>query len=146
MMRAYRKIKLLVAALFDHEARIGYTVSKFAHTNNDLLIIALDPKTDLLFASYKNKTVSSKIKGVNGKNLHVVREVLKHSRFKDTSDSFLASVMEALHLDIKSGNQFYHWLDGAVFNIAKAVRGKAKETVQPGAVPSPFVSEGSIKN
>lgn len=119
-------------------------ISEFAHANKDLLIIVCDPKTDNIFVGYKDKVVSARMKTADGKRMRVVKNVLIHSQFKKHVDPFLHGIAQALQLPFTKGNQFYQFLDGALFNISKALR---KDKPQKGAVPSPFMeSKGSGRN
>lgn len=140
----YKKLKMV----FNRDERLLFTVKEFAHANKDLLIIVSDPKSDRMFVTYKDKFVNGRIKSATGKKTHVVREVLKHSRFKESIDQYLASLVETLHLPVwKSGaNQFYQFIDGAIFNIAKSMKKRQESPPDPllkqkGAIPSPFVGK-----
>lgn len=131
--------------IFNREERLLFTIKEFAHANKDLLIMVADPKTDRMFATYKDRFVNGRIKSPLGKKTHIVRDVLKYSRFHVTVDQFIASIVETLDLPIWKGgsNQFYQFLDGAVFNIAKKLRkNQPQDSGSPpvGAVKSPFVS------
>lgn len=117
------------------------TVPGFAALHKDLLVIVCDPKSDNIFVGYNNFVVSAKMKSADGKKTHVVREVLKHSQFDKSIDSFLVGIMEVMRLPLKAGSVFYNFLDGALFNISKALRKKDLEP-KPGAVLSPFVAQG----
>ncbi len=108
--------------LFNRDAQLRYTVKEFAHENKNLLIIVCDPKTDMMFVTHRDKFVSGRIKSPTGRKSHVVREVLKYSRFNVTTDMYITALMETLHLPIWRANQFYQFIDGAVFNIAKSLR------------------------
>ena len=126
--------------IFNRNERLLYTIKEFSHANKNMLIIVCDPKTDRMFVTYKDFYVNGKIKSTQGKNTHVVREVLKNSRFKDSIDGFVGSLAETLSLPLLKANDFYKFIDGAVFNIAKALRGKpTRPEPQKGAIPSPFV-------
>ena len=130
--------------LFNREARLKYTVPEFAHQNKGLLIIVCDPKTDRIFVTYKDKFVNGKIKAVTGRRSHVVKEVLKYSRFNESIDGYITAIMETLHLPIWRANKFYQFLDGAVYSISKSLRkGAAKGAAPtgPGLVKSPIQPE-----
>lgn len=129
-MSFFAKIKLL----FSRDSRNLYTVKEFAHANKDLLIIICDPKTDRMFVTYRDRFVNGTIKGVNGKRPKVVHDVLHYSLFDKSVDSFLASIMETLHLPIWRANQFYQFLDAALFKIAGSLRKKR----QPEPIKSPY--------
>lgn len=140
MLSFFQKVRLI----FDRDARQLYLVSEFAHINKDLLIIVADPKTDRMFVTYKDKQVNGRIKSLKGKKTHVVKEVLSNSRFKESIDGFIASMAETLDLPLWKGNQFYQFLDGAVFKIGRALQGKADKppasSGKEGMVPSPFMA------
>jgi hypothetical protein len=117
------KIFQILKVVFDREQRLAYTLSEFAHQNPDLLIIVADPKTDKLFIGYKDKHVLNKINSAEGKKLRVVRNILKRSTFAGSIDYFQVALMETLqvHLKQKHFNLFLQWIDGAVYNIGKAL-------------------------
>lgn len=120
------------------DEQLSREIPEFMHKHKDLLLIVCDPKTDTIFASYKDSMISGKIKSPTGKNLEVVRNVLRASRFEDTQDLFFTSLIEVLQLPVRKGNQFLMFLDAALFNIAKSLR-KRKSGPIKGAVKSPFV-------
>lgn len=142
-----KKLALLVRCIFSRDERLRLTVKEFAHANQELLIIVCDPKSDRIFATYKDKYVNGKIKSPSGRKTHVVRETLKLSRFYVSIDQYLTAIMETLGVPIwKSGpNQLFLFLDGAIFNIARSLSGRGKRDAKasakapgPGDVPSPF--------
>ncbi len=104
------------------ERRLHRTLAAFAHAHSNKLIIVCDPKTDAVFVAFRDKQTFNVIKRFDGKRSHMVREMLKHSRFKDEVDGFIGALAEELKLSVKDGNHFYQLLDGALFNIAKALR------------------------
>lgn len=118
-----------------------FLISEFAHANKDFLIIVCDPKTDRMFATYKDRFVNGKIKSPDGKKTHVVKDVLSYSIFKKSVDSFLINLVETLHLPTLKGNQFYQLIDGFLFAIAKSLRDGRKDKKEKGAVVSPFVKQ-----
>lgn len=132
-MPFFSRIKIL----FNRDAQLRFTVKEFAHYNKNLLIIVCDPKTDRMFVTHKDKFVNGLIKSPTGKKSHVVREVLKYSRFNVTTDMYITSLMETLHLPIWRANQFYQFIDGAIFNIAKSLR-KQPTARGEGMIPSPI--------
>jgi hypothetical protein len=130
------KLKLL----FRRDLRNLYTIKEFAHANKDFLIIVCDPKTDRIFVTYKDRFVNGKIKSATGKNPKVVKTVLRYSRFHHSISDFITAIAETLNLPLTKGNQFYQFLDGAVYNIAKGLRKKRSDRpAKP--VQSPFVEE-----
>lgn len=119
------------------------------HEHKDLLLIICDPKTDTIFAGYGDKMVSGRIKTADGKKIDVIRNVLRDSKFEAHSDLFLTGLVEVLQLPVRKGNQFLLFLDGALFNIARALRKRKNDLPQKGAVASPFVDsieKGRQKN
>lgn len=139
MLSFFQKAKLV----FNRDARNLYTIREFGHINKDFLIIVCDPKTDRMYAMYRDRFVNGKIKAVSGKNPHIIKNVLKYSQFEKNIDGFLASIMETLQLPIMKVNQFYQMLDGFVYNIAKNLRKKRSEASH---VKSPFVEQFKNNN
>jgi len=111
-----------IKQLFSRKDRIAHKVGQFMHDNPELLVIVCDPKTDVIMTGYRNFATAGAIQPdiVNGKwRSKVVKEVLSMSRIDKAIDRFLLQI------------------DGAVFNIAKAVRDKrAGEEIAPSVVPS----------
>lgn len=124
--------------IFNRDERQLYTVKEFAHANKDLLIIVADPKTDRVFATYKDRFVNGRLKSADGKKTRVVKDVLKYSHFHRSIDQYIASLVETLHLPVLKGNQFFQFIDGAIFNIAKALRKN-----KPAPIKSPYVKPQS---
>lgn len=125
----------------NEDQRNLYVVPKFMNAHKDMLVIIADPKTDRIFVGHKGHFVNGRIKSLSGRKAHVVRDVLKYGRFDATIDQFIGSLAESLNIPLKAGNQFYSFLDGALFNIAKALRKKGKAdppSPASGAVPSPL--------
>lgn len=133
--------------LFNRDERLRFMVKEFAHSNPELLIIVADPKTDRIFTTYKDKFVNGTIKQTDGKKSHIIREVLKLSRFNTNVDSFLVAVMETLNVPLwKPGtSQFFHFLDGAVYNIGRSLQKKKGPALSKpelaGAVKSPLQAD-----
>jgi hypothetical protein len=104
-------------------------IKDFLHKHlSDKLIIIADPSDDSLYMKFGKNFVLTKIKSMDGKNHKVVKNVLKYSRFKSNIDRFLGGMIDALQLSVQNGNQFYQWLDGALYAISKAITIKKKET------------------
>jgi hypothetical protein len=134
--------------LFSRDPRNLYTIKQFAHAHKDFLIIVCDPKSDRIFATYRDRFVNGKIKSTDGKKTKVVKGVLKYSRFDHHIDSFIASIAETLNLNLLKGNQLYQLLDGFLYNIAKSLRKKRAQREQPamkGSIPSPFIAQENDK-
>lgn len=108
--------------MVDKEAAIGYRLSRFAHENKDLLIIAGDPKTDALFIAYNDNMRLRKIKTADGKVNNIVKKVLAHSTFKNTIDFFITGIMEALQLKLKDGNLFYQFIDSGLYWLSQSFK------------------------
>ncbi len=120
------------------------SMQDFAHRHKNLLVIICDPKTDEIQVTYKDKFVKGKIKAVDGKKLHVVKSMLLESQFDKHIDGFIGSLVETLKLSVMAGGHFYKFLDGALFNISKALSKKSKvkpSPPMPGAVLSPIQKE-----
>lgn len=131
-MNILTKAKNYIAAAT--EKKYLTTIKEFGHANKNLLIIVCDPASDRIFVTYKDRFVNGKIKSVEGKSSKVVKNVLKYSRFNENIDGYLTSIMETLALPIWRANQFFQFLDGALYNIAKSLRKKRSGN----AVPSPY--------
>jgi len=100
-------------------------IGEFLIDNKRLLIIVADPQTDKLIMGYKGKIVVSKIKSEDGKQGHIVRKMLKSSQFKNNIDQFLQGLSDAMQLKIMKNmenNRFFHWVDGALYNISKSLK------------------------
>lgn len=100
------------------EDRIG----QFIHANRNLLIIVCDPATDKLVMAYKDKVVINKIVGFDKGAKDVVKNVLRKSSFQSNIDKFISSLSQSLELSIKDGSEFFKWVDGALYNISKAIK------------------------
>lgn len=97
------------------------SIGTFMTENKRLLVIVCDPQTDKMMMSYKGQFVVSQIKK-EGKRGHIVRKMLKYSQFKNNIDGFIQSLSESLLISIQEGNQFFQWVDGAIYNIAKILK------------------------
>lgn len=106
------------------------SIGEFSLANRDLLIIIADPKSDNLFMSYNGVHAMNTIKGVDGQKMHVVKDVLNHSLFKKTSDTFLGALIDFMHLDSDKASQFLQWIDGALYNIARKLRLNKRKSLQ----------------
>lgn len=98
------------------------SIQEFAHTHRNYLVIVADPKDDTLFMSYRDKQVSGKIRSDDGRDHDVVKRVLKHSTFHSAIDRFLASLILRLECPIEWFSDFGKFIDGALFNISKALK------------------------
>jgi hypothetical protein len=113
----------------DRREKKDIAIKEFLHQHlSDKLVIILDPKDDSLYMKYGKNYVLTHIKSADGKDYRVVKNVLRHSRFKSHIDRLIGGMAEAMQLPIKHGNQFYHWLDGSLFNISKQISLSKKET------------------
>jgi hypothetical protein len=99
-------------------------VQKFAQAHKDLLIIVLNPKDDKLFMAHGGLQILSQVKSASGKNEHLVKNLLKHSRFESNIDKFITILADSLQLPLRKANSFYQWIDGALFNLTKALKHK----------------------
>lgn len=136
MRNFLKKIQLI----FDRDNRNLLTIPELGNMHQDMLIIVADPKTDRMFAMYKNQIVNSKIKNVRGAKVSLIKTMLKESTFENAIDPFMGTVAEQLKAPVDRHNAFYKFIDAALFNIAKALSPKAGKTPgpEPGAVPSPL--------
>uniref|UniRef100_A0A6H1ZAY3 Uncharacterized protein n=1 Tax=viral metagenome TaxID=1070528 RepID=A0A6H1ZAY3_9ZZZZ len=99
-------------------------IQQFARNHRGYLVIVCDPKDDTMFMSYRGRQVSAKIKSEDGRNHKVVKGVLKHSIFEREIDRFIGGIMQGMKLSLEHGNQFYQFIDGALFNISKSLKKK----------------------
>lgn len=107
-------------------------ISEFAHSHPELLIIVANPETDKLFMSYGTKHVFNQIKSPEGKELHIVRDLLKRSTFGSNIDHFVITLVDIFQVSLKKANDFYQWIDGATYAISRAVsdaKGRKPETL-----------------
>lgn len=143
MRNFFKKARLL----FDRDNRNLLTIPEFAAANSDMLIIVADPKSDRLFAMYKDKIINSKIKNVRGAKVSLVKTMLKESTFENAIDPFLGTVAEQTKIKVDRHNFFYKFIDAAIFNFAKTLSPKTPGP-EPGAVPSPYRTgpEGRINS
>lgn len=123
-MTLLAKIKFI----FNRDLANLFTIREFGHQNKDLLIIVCDPKEDRMYVSYKDKFVNGRIKSASGKNEHVVKNVIKASRFHVSINDMIVAIAETLNVPLKTGNQFYQFIDGAIYKIGKSLQ-KRKEGV-----------------
>lgn len=96
-------------------------IGQFIHSHRNLLVIVCDPKTDKLMMAYKDKVVINRIVGFDKGSGHVVKNILRKSAFKSNIDKFISSLAQSLELGVKDGNDFYKWIDGALYNISRAI-------------------------
>lgn len=122
--------------IFGNDNRLKKTIPEFLHANKDLLIFICDPKSDNIIVAHKDAIVTGRLKSADGKSIHVVKGVLSHSLFEKNTDLFLSGIAELIKLPMldKAGNEFYKFIDGALFNISKNLRdrrrAKAKGSVE----------------
>lgn len=105
-------IWLRIKRFFNRKLDLSHRVGKFIHENPDLLVIVGDPKTDSIITGYRNFITATAIKPdlKNHKTRSkVIKEVLTMSRLDHAVDRFLFQI------------------DGAVWNLAKAVRDKRRK-------------------
>lgn len=117
------------------------TFAAFAHEHKDLVLISLDPKTDEIIVSFKDKYVRTHIKNATGKlKSGVVRSLMYESQFKDSMDGVIVALVDILkvHMRLPAFSQVGNVLDGALYNISKSLRKPAKPVAQTGLTPSPY--------
>lgn len=137
----FRKVRMIFA---EPDEKNLWTVPKFAQAHKNFLIIVADPATDRIFVGHKGRFVNGRIRSVKGRPTHTVRDMMKKSHFKQSAiDAFIVSLADTLKISLPDGNQFYSFVDGAIFNIAKAIRDekKGKRADRPPAssgIPSPI--------
>lgn len=124
-------------------------VQQFAHHHQNYLVIVCDPRDDNIFVAFRNKQISGRIRSEDGLNHHVVKGVLNHSTFEREIDRFLGGLIYSIKcpLDDKKGNLFYSFIDGALFNISKALKLKKlygrESSVAAGASDSASTSDAT---
>jgi hypothetical protein len=104
------------------QGRVDYLrnqLGEFAHENRDVLIIVGDPKTDQMFVAYKDKMVLGSIKSLDGKSMHVIKDVLRQSAMKSSFDaaidSFTGGLVDVLKVGLEGGNQFFSHISNVLF-------------------------------
>lgn len=112
---------------FDRRMRMAFTVPEFAEANKDFLIIVADSKTDEIYVTYKGAMVRGRIRSAK-KGQKMLRNLLKESQFNDASDSLIVGILDVLKVSLllTSMNEFAKMIDGALFNISKALRKPSK--------------------
>ena len=100
------------------------SIQEFAQANRSYLVMVCDPLDDTVFMSYQGKQVAGRLRSEDGKHGEVLKGVLKHSTFEKEIDRFLGGIINLLQLSVMKGNQFYQFIDGALFNIARAAQKK----------------------
>lgn len=101
-------------------------VQRFAHANRSLLVIVCDPQDDTMFVSFGDKQISVKIRSADGLEHNVVKGVLTHSTFAEQIDRFLGTLIDVFRIPVDVGTTFYSFIDGALFNISKVLKGNDK--------------------
>lgn len=114
-------------------------IGEFAEANRNLLVIVADPKDDTLFVAYNGKFAGGRLKDKSGAKAGAIKEMLSSSTyFQSTMDSLMISLVDLLQLPklTKGANTFFHFIDGAIFNIAESHRTAQAE--KSGHVKSPL--------
>jgi hypothetical protein len=124
-MREY--IENIVKKYTDWRIRRSMTnIAAFANANKRLLIIVADPRDNTLFMAHRGQQTGGIIKSEDGTDCNVVREVLKMSKFDKNSaiDKFIAALVFHMQAPLTNPhvNNFFQWVDGALFNINKAIK------------------------
>ena len=129
-----RKLYEILSLYANRKKRLAFTLPEFAHNNKDLLIIVADPKTDLLFVSYHDKTATGRIKDAKSLRPHIVKDMMRMTDFDDTVMGFLVSIAEILKLkSIKYGNEILKQVENAIWNIAKVLKNIKKPVESVGS-------------
>lgn len=112
--------------------RRSRTVSEFAHKHKDFLVIVLDPVEDTLFMAHRDQQVFTKIKTADGKNHHIVKNVIKASQFKGNIDYLLAALAEALKSPLANPHvmEFIKWVDAAAYRLGINLRKQKEEKIE----------------
>lgn len=116
-------------------------IGEFAHQNKKMIIIVADPKDDTIFVSYNDRMVSGRIRDNKGDNIHILKDLLKHSAFDSGIDKFLMSIVDVMKINKLSigVNNFLHFIDGALYNISKRHRENKKK--EDGLIKSPITMQ-----
>lgn len=124
--------------------KVAKTFFAFANEHKNIVLIALDPKTDEVLVGYKNKLVRTRIKSVTGKRGNVIKALMYESQFKDSMDGVIVALIDILKVQLRlpSFNQVANILDGALYNISKTLRKSAKPVPPKGLTPSPYADNG----
>lgn len=95
-------------------------IKKFIHANKHLLIIVANPATDELVTAFSDIIAHTRFRTPDNKQLNVVLNVLKKSRFENTIDAFMQAFMEGVKIDEKDkdGAQFVKAVGGGIRSIA----------------------------
>jgi len=104
------------------ERRKILDVQAFAHAHRNYLVIVCDPKDDSMFATFRGKQVTAKMRSEDGLNHHIVKNMLKHSTFEREIDRFIGGLIFGLKIPLDVGSNFFAFLDGALFNISKSLK------------------------
>lgn len=116
------------------------TVSDFAHKHRHLVVIVLDPEEDTMFMAYRDQQVLNKIKSADGENYHVVKNVMKASRFKGAIDRLIISLVDFMKVPLTTPamQHLMKWIDGATFAIGQRMtKLKNEDAMFPGKVKEP---------
>lgn len=123
-------LKTSIKHMLTSEKTRGLEIADFANKNKDLLIIIGNPHNDNLFMAYGGLQVVNRIKSADGLRRNVVKNIVRHSTFASNIDRFLVSLMDSLQLSIQKGNNFYQWVDGALYNVSKMLKLKKERKAQ----------------
>ena len=117
-------LKHIFKTMFSRPQRIHNRLERITRGNEDLLIILADPKTDTLVAAYKGKFVMDKIVSTEGKELNVVKKVLKHSLFKKNIETFVAKLCSVIQYKQKSidADQFFMWIASKIEDLVSVLQ------------------------
>ncbi|MDP1570808.1 MAG: hypothetical protein Q8L86_12490 [Vicinamibacterales bacterium] len=112
--------------------KVSIAAKEFAHQNDHLFVIVIDPETDHLFAGYRDSFTYGKIQTKKGTKARIAKEVLFYSRFRPALDDFsgfkfvadmlLEQLAEFLHLKIQQVPEFFKWLSDALWYLPKGPR------------------------
>lgn len=97
-------------------------IQEFTQRHRNYIVFVCDPKDDSIFVAYRGKHVAGRMRSNDGLNHHVLKNMMRHSTFDREIDRFIGGLMEVSKIPLKIGNVFYSFLDGALFNISKAIK------------------------
>lgn len=127
-------------------------IQEFANRHKNFLVMVCDPRDDTMFMAHRGKQVTGRVSSADGQEHHVVKNVLKHSKFEGELSRLIGTIMDALKTPLAvrhcakcdtpnhkgnfcaecgtelqkavyiPGNTFYSFIDGALYRITKAIK------------------------
>ena len=105
----------------------GREIQAFCHKYRSKLIIIADPNDDTIIATHKDKSVMGRLRSPDGKFEKVIKNVIKSSLFEHEIDKLIGGLTKILEASLsnRAVQHFVLFLDGALFNISKALNKKS---------------------